>query len=647
MTTCLKTNRAFIQGITAEPTDSNIAAGDIYYNSDEDTMYRYSTTGDWVPLGGGGKVTVSASPPSGPENNDGWFDTGNTGALYVYDGSSWVQVLDPKDSNTTSVSTTAPTQAVTGDFWVDTNNSNALKLYNGTSWVTVTSPPGALGKLTDLTDVTNSGGNGQILISNGNGTYTFVDSAAELKELTDIANAQSSSNLNGNVLVFNGTDYSFVERVKQFQDLSDVDAYSGNNSERVLQYDGDGTYSWVQNEHQLEDLTNVDGSNNANYILASDGDGTYSFQQPAAGVTVGATAPTLGNNSDDIGTLWLDNSDTGSAGLYIWSGTNWVSTNGGAYPPIDLVTLDSSATSAATINSFTAFQEIKTSDYISDGGTLEIPADVWVWSDDSTVAALTVDTPNATIINNGKIIGKGGNGGAGVGGPAISITATGVTIDNASGAYIAGGGGGGGTGLYYNSNPGSYMAGGGGGAGGGDGGAQAASNDSYYFTQNEVQGGSGVVPAGAGGSGGAIGQSGTQPPNTITRRRNWSPYSLMNSYGGYATGYGGGAGGGGGGGSNSVPSAGGGGGRILPGTGGAGAGGGTGGSAGSAGGNSATSGQRGGGGGGWGAAGGNGFSTYRVSGTWYYLAMPGGSGGAAVSGTYTQGTWAGTVYGSS
>ena len=612
MTTCLKTNRAFIQGITAEPTDSNIAAGDIYYNSDEDTMYRYSTTGDWVPLGSGGKVTVSASPPADAKANDGWFDTGNTGALYVHDGSSWVQVLDPKDSNTTSVSTTAPTQAVTGDFWVDTNNSNALKLYNGTSWVTVTSPPGALGKLTDLTDVTNSGSNGQVLISNGNGTYTFVDPTAELKELTDIANAQSSSNLNGNVLVFNGTDYSFVERVKQFQDLSDVDAYSGNNSERVLQYDGDGTYSWVQNEHQLEDLTNVDGSNNANYILASDGDGTYSFQQPAAGVTVGATAPTLGNNSNDIGSLWLDNSDTGAAGLYIWSGTNWVSTNGGAYAPVVPVTLDSSATSAATINSFTAFQEIKTSDYISDGGTLEIPADVWVWSDDSTVAALTVDTANATIINNGKIIGKGGqSGSSGAGGPAISVTASGSTIDNASGAYIAGGGGGGG-GTH-----------GGAGAGGGE-------MQSYHGSNRSMPG--------------SIGQQSTSAPGPSA--------GVPGTPAGPA-----GAGGGGGAGDNQGAA----GGRVLPGTGGTGGigssgikTGGAGGSGGSAGSNAGTGstayqylGQTyyiagSGAGGGWGA---NGGSAWRAATSTY--SPQGSAGGAAVSGTYTQGTWAGTVYGSS
>ena len=283
-----------------------------------------------------------------------------------------------------------------------------------------------------------------------------------------------------------------------------------------------------------------------------------------------------------------------------------------------------------------------------DGSTsvdVTINSGVYLWSDDTANPGLLVNIP-CSITNYGKIIGKGGSGGANNGGTGLSVTSSGVSITNASGAYIAGGGGGGGTGLYFNANPGLYMAGGGGGAGGGNGGPQAASNDSYYFTQNEIQGGSGVVPSGAGGSGGAIGQSGSQPSNQITRRRNYSPYALMNRYGGPATGYGGGAGGGGGGGSNGSPSAGGGGGRILPGTGGAGSGGGNGGSAGSAGGNSAASNQRGGGGGGWGATGGNGHNRFNSGGTWYSTATAGGSGGAAITNTTSYSlTNSGTIYG--
>ena len=130
-------------------------------------------------------------------------------------------------------------------------------------------------------------------------------------------------------------------------------------------------------------------------------------------------------------------------------------------------------TSGGTINGQAQRKEITASSYISSGGTLRIPSNMWVWSDDTTVAALTIDIP-CTIINDGKIIGKGGQGGSGLrvknlphpttsaynsgysttdlgtgsdGGPAIKINSgvSGVTITNSSGAYIAGGGGGGGS----------------------------------------------------------------------------------------------------------------------------------------------------------------------------------------------------------
>jgi hypothetical protein len=247
----------------------------------------------------------------------------------------------------------------------------------------------------------------------------------------------------------------------------------------------------------------------------------------------------------------------------------------------------------------------------SDPVTVTIASGVYLWSDNTSVGGLTISSAFnglLTITNNGYIIGRGGNGGnsggAGAnGGPALVNQASGVVLTNASGAYIAGGGGGG-RGVLY--------AGGGGGAGGGNGGS------GYY------------APGGSplniyGGTGGAIGQSGT-----AGAKGKDSVYA----------GQGGGAGGGGGdlttwfdgGGSG-----GGGGGRILPGTGGAGgvngnseapSNGGAGGSAG----NAAPSGAAGQGGGGWGAAGGG---------------NTGGSGGAAISGTaIATFTNNGTVYGS-
>ena len=155
-------------------------------------------------------------------------------------------------------------------------------------------------------------------------------------------------------------------------------------------------------------------------------------------------------------------------------------------------------TSGGNVNGQAQRQEILASTFISSGGTLRIPSTMWIWSDDTSVAALTIDIP-CTIINDGKIIGKGGQGGCGArkknlphpsvgnfetgyntvdlgsgsdGGPAIKINSgvSGVTITNSSGAYIAGGGGGGGSSSV---SPANSIAGGGGGAGGGEGGFKA------------------------------------------------------------------------------------------------------------------------------------------------------------------------------
>lgn len=209
---------------------------------------------------------------------------------------------------------------------------------------------------------------------------------------------------------------------------------------------------------------------------------------------------------------------------------------------------------------------------------------IYVYATSTSSAGMLINVANVTITNNGKIIGKGGNGGPNYhhdrastsarrgknGGPAINVTASGVTITNNSGAYIAGGGGGGGGRSNGNNGPG------GGGAGGGWSGSFNAS--STY----------------AGGGGGGSDYSG-------------------NAVGADAGGWG------------------------LPGTGQSGVRGtGNGGSAGNTGGSANTSNVAG-GGGGWGANGGRAGGTYGGS---------GGSGGAAISGTSRTLSNSGTIYGS-
>ena len=268
--------------------------------------------------------------------------------------------------------------------------------------------------------------------------------------------------------------------------------------------------------------------------------------------------------------------------------------------------------------------------------TVTINSGVYVYSTSTATPAITFTggtTGDAlTIVNLGKIMGKGGDAGTNcgaAGGNAISLSYP-ATINNTNAsAYIGGGGGAGASGNGCSGV-------GGGGAGGGSG-----SN------------GRGVRGNGAGGAGGAIGLpggNGTQCTYT---------------YGGGQDiyGHGGGAGGGGGGyggacGGCTSASGSGGGGRIFPGCGGGGRhGGANGGAANAVGGSTGvpgpTYGNSGGaGGGGWGASGGSQWNATCNCGTFcrWDFQRTGGAGGKAVALNGKTVTWVGgctaRVYGS-
>ena len=326
-------------------------------------------------------------------------------------------------------------------------------------------------------------------------------------------------------------------------------------------------------------------------------------------------------------------------------------------------------TSGGTVNGQTQRKQISASSFISSGGTLSIPSSMWVWSDDRTVAALTVDIP-CTIINNGKIIGKGGQGGSGLriknlphpttgaynagygttnlgtgsdGGPAINVTSSGVTIINKSGAYIAGGGGGGGAAGV---EPQNTASGGGGGAGGAEGGYRVGPNSfgdgggsgwPNYTTQGPQYSTFGIVGTNNGNYGG-LGRGGS------LNEKGWYVFTSLHSSGGYYTWtktyqYGGEAGGPGypSSGEDQTSSSGMGGGRILPGSRTSVTGTAYGGAGGEAGANSSNGG---GGGGGWGAAGGKG-----IRGAYTSVQCQGGNAGAAITGTSRTLSNSGTIYG--
>lgn len=191
----------------------------------------------------------------------------------------------------------------------------------------------------------------------------------------------------------------------------------------------------------------------------------------------------------------------------------------------------------------------------TDEAIITVDSSVRIYGDtatDSTPAMLISGSwpSGLTLINNGYIIGRGGNGGNGasaefggsgtngqMGGTAIWAEVF-VNIDNSSGTIAGGGGGGGGGGRNFpffpdDGNPGSGGGGGGGGRSsldssrgyislGGTGGVdaygfQASSGGNGTFTA-AGSGGTGQHPAGGNGgdwgASGASGASGDSPGTT-------------------------------------------------------------------------------------------------------------------------------------
>lgn len=171
-----------------------------------------------------------------------------------------------------------------------------------------------------------------------------------------------------------------------------------------------------------------------------------------------------------------------------------------------------------------------------------IPAGTIVNSNSTGVAALTTGTcwpagSNITLVNNGSIYGRGGNGGnayatgarvyrcngnpGGAGGPALDVSYP-LTIDNTNG-LISGGGGGGGSGAAVHTGGwcGLMTAGGGGGQGSADSsggsGSQYGGAGGTGTVSGPGGGGAGYSAGGSracktdGGSGGVAGSAGTYP----------------------------------------------------------------------------------------------------------------------------------------
>jgi hypothetical protein len=157
---------------------------------------------------------------------------------------------------------------------------------------------------------------------------------------------------------------------------------------------------------------------------------------------------------------------------------------------------------------------------------ITINSGVYIGSSTAAAALVIPALPSGstvTLINNGFILGKGGNGGAGGinggaggiganGGPAIQLGMD-ITIDNTNGIIGGGGKGGNGTASYSSTTSATGPCGGvttiyygGNGGGGGAGSSPGAGGNRGYWNPNYGQFGSaGTVSAGGAPNGGALG----------------------------------------------------------------------------------------------------------------------------------------------
>jgi hypothetical protein len=220
-------------------------------------------------------------------------------------------------------------------------------------------------------------------------------------------------------------------------------------------------------------------------------------------------------------------------------------------------------TSSATISANTSNYTLNTAKApgYSSGKTdmtLTIAPGVYVSSASTGSYSLTVDTSwnpgdTVTIVNQGVIVGRGGNGGKGAasntyvadpggsGGPALTVQRA-ISLNNQNRIAGGGGGGGGGGNAFLSDPEGSISmtgGGGGGGIGGSSGGAvQNTQNQPTAQTQGQAgqsgsvtsagNGGNGAVffstTGGKGGNGGGYGSSGSSGNNGSPPNANpWAP----------------------------------------------------------------------------------------------------------------------------
>lgn len=217
------------------------SAGEIYYNSTNNSIKYYNgSTSSWAEVGGGG-VTVSGTSPVSPSLGDLWFDDTNL-KLFIYYDATWIEAGGGGGSTASIyVAETPDSNPEQGDLWFNSNNAKTYVYYDST-WVEIGG-----GGITPT--------NSFETISVPNGTSPVADSQTDILSFTE-----------SNGIIITGT--ASADSIS-----FSTNATSLNTASKIISRDTDRTF----------DITGIDFDTSASAIAAAgrlkwdDGEGTLSL----------------------------------------------------------------------------------------------------------------------------------------------------------------------------------------------------------------------------------------------------------------------------------------------------------------------------------------------------------------------------------
>jgi hypothetical protein len=229
--------------------------GELYFNSSASVAKIYKS-GAWSELGAGGgsNITVSTTEPVSPETGDAWYKN-NTGELYIYDGTYWVEVNGVVEGSNnlytlSDVTLTSPTNNEvlaydsSGSIWINQTADEA--------GLATSNSPTFTGSVTVGTDIGSAGAYLQIT----NDTQTTIKSlnnSVIVAEATGVTIDTGGAGAAKAWVFKNNGDLTFPDNSNQSTAFLGIGSYSTTNI-------SEGTNLYYTDERAQDAVGNILGS---------------------------------------------------------------------------------------------------------------------------------------------------------------------------------------------------------------------------------------------------------------------------------------------------------------------------------------------------------------------------------------------------